>query len=83
MAGLTVLVESPLRRKELAFYCFPRAIQIGWNILKKKKIVRSVKYGEFAFISCAISTLFYFYQCETSAIQKSHYRFLHRILGSN
>lgn len=82
MAGLASAVESHGKRKELALYCFPRALQIGWNMLIKANVVTPIKNGEFIFLSLTVTCLFYMFQNHKEAIPPSHYRFLQRILGA-
>lgn len=42
LAGLTVLIEIPARRLELALYCLPRAIESFWRC--------GVKWGRWKYL---------------------------------
>lgn len=44
--ALSLFWEDPRRRGELALYCAPKALSSMWQVLKAKKIVKSVAYGE-------------------------------------
>ena len=83
MCGLSVLAERKERRIELALYCLPRGIQIVWNILRKKKKIPFIPYGEFIFLSLTFGTLFSIYQWESSSINRHHLSLLKLLLDVN
>ena len=83
LCGLSVIAERKPRRIELGLYCFPRAIQIVWNMLKKKKKVKPIPFGEFIFLSGTFGTLFWLYQWEKESINSHHLSLLNFFLGSN
>ncbi|TMW60631.1 hypothetical protein Poli38472_000673 [Pythium oligandrum] len=56
--GASLFFEDPKRRFELMLYCVPRALDIVWQLLKRRGIVRYVKHSEVALfcLSMAIIT---------------------------
>ncbi|KAJ2743983.1 hypothetical protein GGI20_003337, partial [Coemansia sp. BCRC 34301] len=54
LSGLSVLVEAPSRRVELAMYCFLRALESGWDVGVKLKWWANVRHAEAALFSAAM-----------------------------
>mmetsp|Transcript_12483 Transcript_12483/g.45513 ORF Transcript_12483/g.45513 Transcript_12483/m.45513 type:complete len:520 (+) Transcript_12483:191-1750(+) len=52
VAGLAIAVEKPSRRQELTLYVLPRALDSLYMLLRDRKLLAAVPYGE-AFLFCA------------------------------
>ncbi|DBA03236.1 TPA: hypothetical protein N0F65_011595 [Lagenidium giganteum] len=46
MAGTSLFFEDPKRRLELMLYCFPRALDVVWKVLQRRRLVRYVRHSE-------------------------------------
>jgi hypothetical protein len=40
LATLGIAFEQPHRRVDITYYCLPRSLEIVWNLLKNRKLVR-------------------------------------------
>ncbi|KAJ2582749.1 hypothetical protein GGH95_001368 [Coemansia sp. RSA 1836] len=83
LSGLSVLVEAPSRRIELAMYCFLRALESGWDIGVKLKWWANVRHGEVALFSAAMGVLMTIYQNDPTTIGLTYHSVLTRIFGRN
>lgn len=45
-AGVSLFWEEPKRRGELALYCAPKALYSSWAVLKSKKLVPNIIFGD-------------------------------------
>ncbi|KAF9104911.1 hypothetical protein BGX29_001043 [Mortierella sp. GBA35] len=82
-AGMTVLIEAPSRRTELAMYCFPRGLETTWRLLLKRRLVRNIPYGDIALFSASMGVMMTLYQNEPSVINKHYLTALTRVFGHN
>lgn len=57
MTGLSLFFEDPKRRFELMLYCVPRALDILWQILKRRGLVRYVKHSEVVLFCLSMSLI--------------------------
>ncbi|PLW09726.1 hypothetical protein PCANC_10293 [Puccinia coronata f. sp. avenae] len=55
--AFSLLWEDPRRRGELALYCAPKALASIWAVMKAKRLVRSVGYGEMILASTGTAML--------------------------
>ncbi|CAI5726071.1 unnamed protein product [Peronospora effusa] len=55
--GGALLFEHTKRRFELMLYCFPRALDIVWQLLKRRGILRYVKHSEVALFCLSMSLI--------------------------
>ncbi|KAJ2683965.1 hypothetical protein IWW39_005194 [Coemansia spiralis] len=83
LSGLSVLVEAPSRRVELAMYCFLRALESGWDVGVKLKWWANVRHGEVALFSAAMGVLMTIYQNDPTTIGLTYHSVLTRIFGRN
>ncbi|KAI9906903.1 hypothetical protein PsorP6_004160 [Peronosclerospora sorghi] len=56
-AGGALFFEHTKRRFELMLYCLPRALDIVWQLLKRRGIVRYVKHSEVALFCLSMSLI--------------------------
>ncbi|KAJ2830505.1 hypothetical protein FBU31_002474 [Coemansia sp. 'formosensis'] len=83
LSGLSVLVEAPSRRVELAMYCFLRALESGWDVGVKLNWWANVRHGEVALFSAAMGVLMTIYQNDPTTIGLTYHSVLTRIFGRN
>ncbi|KAJ2096135.1 hypothetical protein IW146_010421 [Coemansia sp. RSA 922] len=83
LSGLSVLVEAPSRRVELAMYCFLRALESGWDVGVKLNWWANVRHGEVALFSAAMGILMTIYQNDPTTIGLTYHSVLTRIFGRN
>eukprot|EP01138_Halocafeteria_seosinensis_P012533 gb/GECG01012806.1/.p1 GENE.gb/GECG01012806.1/~~gb/GECG01012806.1/.p1 ORF type:complete len:602 (+),score=54.48 gb/GECG01012806.1/:1-1806(+) len=57
IAGTSLLIERKSKRAELALYVLPRAIDALWKILKKRRLLESVPYGEGLLFAASLAVL--------------------------
>ena len=55
--GGALFFEHTKRRFELMLYCLPRAIDIVWQLLKRRGIVRYVKHSEVVLFCVSMSLI--------------------------
>ncbi|CAI5733427.1 unnamed protein product [Peronospora destructor] len=55
--GGALLFEHTKRRFELMLYCFPRALDIVWQLLKRRGVLRYVKHSEVALFCLSMSLI--------------------------
>ncbi len=55
--GSSLFLEHPKRRFELMLYCVPRALDIVWQVLKRKGIVRYINHSEVVLFSVSMAVL--------------------------
>ncbi|KAJ2463728.1 hypothetical protein GGI02_005172 [Coemansia sp. RSA 2322] len=82
-SGLSVLVEAPSRRVELAMYCFLRALESGWDVGVKYKWWHNMRHGEVVLFSAAMGVLMTVYQNDPTTISLTYHSVLTRIFGRN
>jgi hypothetical protein len=41
IATLGIAFEQPHRRVDITYYCMPRSIEIVWNLLKNRKLIKN------------------------------------------
>ncbi|KAJ1666467.1 hypothetical protein IW140_004866 [Coemansia sp. RSA 1813] len=83
VGGLTVLVEAPSRRVELAMYCFLRAIENIWDVGIKRKWWKNIRHAEVAIFSAAMGVMMTIYQNDPTTIGITYHSILTRIFGRN
>ncbi|KAI8319011.1 hypothetical protein GQ54DRAFT_56256 [Martensiomyces pterosporus] len=83
VGGLSVLIEAPSRRIELAMYCFLRALESGWDVGVKYGVWRNVRHGEVALFSAAMGILMSIYQNDPSTFNITYHSILTRVFGKN
>ncbi|KAJ1906881.1 hypothetical protein LPJ81_001099 [Coemansia sp. IMI 209127] len=82
-SGLTVLVEAPSRRMELAMYCFLRAIENVWDVGIKRNWWKHIRHAEVALFSAAMGIMMTIYQNDPTTIGITYHSILTRIFGKN
>lgn len=55
--GSALFLENRKRRSELMLYCLIRALDIVWQLLKRRGLVRYVKYSEVALFSLSLGAI--------------------------
>ena len=81
LSGIALVIESPSRRAEIALYCTAKSIEMGYNVLLRRKWVRSLPKGEALVFGIAIAIIGYFYQYEHTAINRSYHSVFRKLLG--
>ena len=61
LCGLSVLIESPSRRAELACYVMPRALQTAWALLTWKRGYTAIPHAEQALLCAAVAVVMVYY----------------------
>lgn len=88
-SGAWSLLEPPYRRLELAMYCLPRALEAFWKclilmqILPKKSILTSKKYGEPLYFALSTGILMCIYETHPEVMSKTYVNFMERFFGIN
>lgn len=75
------MIESPSRRAEIALYCAAKSIEMGYSVLLRRGLVRSIPKGEAFLFGLAIAIIGYFYQHEPDAVKKAYLSGFQLILG--
>ncbi|GLD91684.1 hypothetical protein PINS_up000217 [Pythium insidiosum] len=57
ISGGSLFFEDPKRRFELMLYCVPRAIDIIWQLLKRRGLVRYVRHSEIVLFCLSMSVI--------------------------
>ncbi|KAJ1960735.1 hypothetical protein GGI12_003647 [Dipsacomyces acuminosporus] len=83
LGGLSVLIEAPSRRIELAMYCFLRALESSWDTGIKYGLWKNVRHGEVALFSVAMGILMSIYQNDPSTFSITYHSILTRAFGKN
>ncbi|KAJ2547888.1 hypothetical protein EV175_005043 [Coemansia sp. RSA 1933] len=83
VSGLTVLVEAPSRRVELAMYCFLRAIENIWDVGVKRSWWKNIRHAEVVLFSAAMGIIMSIYQNDPATIGITYHSILTRIFGRN
>ncbi|KAJ2847749.1 hypothetical protein GGI22_005892, partial [Coemansia erecta] len=83
VSGLTVLIEAPSRRTELAMYCFLRAIENVWDVGVKRNWWKHIRHAEVALFSAAMGIMMTIYQNDPTTIGITYHSILTRIFGKN
>eukprot|EP01095_Lingulamoeba_sp_RSL-Kostka_P017962 TRINITY_DN9632_c0_g1_i1.p1 TRINITY_DN9632_c0_g1~~TRINITY_DN9632_c0_g1_i1.p1 ORF type:complete len:227 (+),score=30.26 TRINITY_DN9632_c0_g1_i1:52-732(+) len=65
----SILLEHRARRPELVIYCIPRTIEIIWQGVKKRDILKPIKYFEVAIFCLAMGIMMSFYQFNNLKVQ--------------
>lgn len=55
--GLSLFFEHPKRRFELMLYCVPRALDIVWQALVRRGLVRYVRHSEVALFCLSMAAI--------------------------
>lgn len=84
LAGLlasffSVLIEKKSKRSELALYVLPRAIDVLFDLVVDRKLVKPIPYGEMGIFSLAAGGLMYFFHKEPT-VMSSQMLWLQKIL---
>lgn len=58
--GFSLLAEDPLRREEVAVYCFPRIMEIVYRGLRKRGMNAPPQHSDIFIFSLSIGILMYF-----------------------
>lgn len=83
LSSLTIFIEAPSRRGELALYLAPRAVESFWNVMKKYGFPIRIKYFEVFLFSLAMGILTYFLHNDDKHIKPTYRSSLRHILGVN
>lgn len=83
IAPLTILIEPVSRRAELVLFKMPRFLEMLWNFLVNKGIVKNIKNGEVIMFAIAMSIICYCYQNEEDCIKPSYLNVFKRFYGEN
>lgn len=80
--ALTLFVENPRRRSELAAYVTPKALESFWKMGRDKGFLPLVPYGDFLLAASGLSMIMGSYaqnpECLTSLVSQIIYQFLGR-----
>jgi len=58
MAGnLAIIFESVNRRRELALYMAPKAIESAWGVLERRSFVKAIPYSELMVLMVSMGIL--------------------------
>ncbi|KAJ2511508.1 hypothetical protein GGI11_005083 [Coemansia sp. RSA 2049] len=83
VGGLSVLVEAPSRRVELAMYCFLRAVENLWDVGIKRGWWKNIRHAEVALFSAAMGIMMTIYQNDPATIGITYHSILTRVFGRN
>ena len=51
ISGLGISFEQPHKRTEITYFCLPKTIEALWNILEKRRIVKSPPHQDVRFLT--------------------------------
>ena len=83
LSGLSLLAEDPLRRDEVAFYCFPRILEILYRGGKKRGFIYTPKYSEVCLFSLAMGFIMYYMHKQPSIFNFIHRFAVRKVFGNN
>ena len=83
MGSLSVGLEIPSRRTELALYLLPRAVEAGWNMSVQRGWMRNLPLGEVLLFALSVSVLMGFYQTDAASIKPTYRSIFKVVFGEN
>ena len=83
MGSLSLGVETTSRRTELALYLLPRAVEVLWNMLVERGVLRNLWLGEVLLFALSMSVLMGFYQTDAGSIKPTYRSIFKVVFGDN
>jgi len=83
MGSLSVGLETPSRRTELALYLLPRAVEAGWNMTVQRGWMRNLPLGEVLLFALSMSVMMGFYQTDATNIKQTYRSIFKVVFGEN
>ncbi|KAF8308519.1 hypothetical protein DL93DRAFT_2086881 [Clavulina sp. PMI_390] len=81
--GLSLFVEEPRRRAELAMYVLPRGLESAWSIMREKGYVPFVPFGDAVLGASAMGMVMATYQNDPERLSGLVRRVLYQFIGPN
>ena len=81
--GLSLFAEDPLRREEVAIYCFPRIMEIVYRGCKKRGLIYTPPKSELILFSFAMGFIMYYMEKHSHIFSPIHKVVLRLIFGRN
>ena len=83
IARLSLLVEEPRRRAELAMYVLPRGLESAWSMMRGRGYVPFIPFGEVVLSASAMSMVMATYQNDPEHLSGLVRRVLYQFIGPN
>ncbi|KZV64565.1 hypothetical protein PENSPDRAFT_162497 [Peniophora sp. CONT] len=84
LAGLSLLVEAPRRRPELAMYVLPKGLESGWRVARGQGLVpNKTRYGEALLTAVGMGMVMSTYQNDPQHLSGLVRRVLYQFIGPN
>ncbi|CAK4690911.1 unnamed protein product [Aphanomyces euteiches] len=80
VASTSILIEAKTRRSELALYVLPRALDSLYIMLRDRRVLADVPYGEILLFSFSMGAIMFCYEHEKQHLSPFVERLLHRFL---
>lgn len=81
--GLSLFVEEPRRRAELAMYVLPRGLESAWSMMRGKGYVPFIPFGDAVLSASAMSMVMATYQHDPEHLSGLVRRVLYQFIGPN
>ncbi|KAF8303370.1 hypothetical protein DL93DRAFT_2102442, partial [Clavulina sp. PMI_390] len=81
--GLSLFVEEPRRRAELAMYVLPRGLESAWSIMRGKGYVPFIPFGDAVLSASAMGMVMATYQNDPEHLSGLVRRVLYQFIGPN
>lgn len=81
LSGVALMIETPSRQAEISLYCTCKSIEMAYNVLQRRGVVKGIKFGEAILFGVAIATIGYYYQNEPEAINRNYLSAFQKTLG--
>ena len=57
IATIGIAFEQPHRRVDITYYCMPRSLEIIWNFLKNRRLIRDLPFQNSLLIAIAFAII--------------------------
>lgn len=81
--GLSLIVEEPRRRAELAMYVLPRGLESAWSMMRGRGYVPFIPFGDVVLSASALSMVMATYQNDPEHLSGLVRRVLYQFIGPN